>query len=666
MYDFSVASFTKARKTIFSLFSEPPASKEEFLLRVKGLDHAASRAVLIEVMRNSTEAEIPQEPMVMLAQFFKLGQEPNELLKLIQDDNIDQSLRVMPLMILLDTNPEALGADFLQLNPDLLNSLADNSNEIILNAATEDSEGAREYSKLLVQLDSENRGVVFDRLELTRRDNMAPAWMLFRDALQVSELQPFHKSMVELIVQETQVSGVDVWDDLLQGDLPRETRSLIQKQLMRWRTSLLNSKDLSKFVPAFTAPATAWICPCDGVGAYVVLVCVQLATGKINIHNVCMRTTGELRDGFAMTMVAEEEFERIRGLFEEQQGQEFVEFPLAKAFKLVSEARISPLNEKGVGMEETLEAAAWLQWAAAMATPEDTKSHLDTIAFPLPDSDFLPDNLDQIFNHPDCELWFLNEDDLLELGVDEEVPADIPPSWLNEQIVRANIPAVREKLQGMMRHMAWIFSWDDDLKMAGIVSCAVEMLDDEESAAPVIMHYLAKSIVLNRANEEMRGKPHHLEIGDRGTRENLRSVGFPRLSNPKGKHMAILDFSEAALMILDEVVGKYSQDRQPRQDVLPLIALAVGKAQAEMCLSGRSGFDLPKDVKRFRRMINAIVKVSNFDGDEAFALWSEIVPSLESFYLRVCSGCEVNCLQRPTGDMKEWFYSGDHPGFLGD
>ena len=84
-----------------------------------------------------------------------------------------------------------------------------------------------------------------------------------------------------------------------------------------------------------------------------------------------------------------------------------------------------------------------------------------------------------------------------------------------------------------------------------------------------------------------------------------------------------------------------------------------------MVFSGKSGFELPEDPKRFQRMINAIVKVSNLDGAEAVQLWNEVVPSLESFIQRVCWKCEVDCLRRRTGDMTEWFYS-EHPGFLGD
>ncbi len=656
----------KAIEIIQGLFSQPPASMEEFQLRTKKIDPAAGCDVLLQMIKDGSALELPHELILLLANEFKMGVDPASLLGLIQDEGYDESQRTMALMILLGTNPEAMHSQSFNLNESIMENLAQSSHEMVLGLALKEAGGGEEFTQLLIDVEPLDREDAFRRLELGRRELMVPAWLLFQDALQVAELQPLHREMVELIALETRATGVDVWDDLLQQDLPRETRSMIQSQLMRWRTSLLNSTDKEKPAPFFTAPATAWICPCDGVGAYVILLCVQLESGKVSIHNVCLRTTGELRDGFIVPFVSLQDFEEMVEIFRDEQNQEFVEFPLSKAVELVSRARVSPLNEKGVGMVENLNAAACLQWAATMATAEDENSRLQAMAFPHSTGDFSHDELHKLFTHPDLEPWFLNAEDLDDLGLEAVGPQEMDRAWLDKRVDKVNTPEIRENLRGMLQHMAWFYCWDEEPHMAGFCSGAAKMLDGEESAFTVMMHYLLKSFQMNRRNEETKHQPRHLEVGDSGMRENLRILGFPRLSNPKGKHMAILDFSEAAQVVIEQVVDEYATHRQPRQDVLPLIALAIGKAQADMCLSGRSGFDLGDDGRRFQRMINAIVKVSNFNADEAAKLWMAVVPSLESFVSRVCRGCSVGCLERPTGDMREWFYSGEHPGFLGE
>ena len=654
------AQLKKATETIRRIIQQPSIYTDEFRQRVSGVDPAAGRMVVLGMILNDKTAARERDAILMLAETFGLGKDPDPLLDLIQDEGAGDATRRVALLVLIATNPAALGRMGSDLDPELMAGMAREADAMVLRSVLEDPDDAAEITAFFLGLPPENREFAFEHLDRSRKGMMVPAWITYIDLLAEEQLEPLHEAVIAAISLETRATDVDVWDELMDLDLAPETRNRVQAELMRRRTSLLNTGGAATVVARpFTAVASAWISECDGVGAYVVMVRVELENGGVHLLNTCLRTTGELRDGFVLADRQPQEWDEILEMLEMESEITFTRLPLARATELVAAARVSPLNESTVGMDLNLRAAAILQWATVLGDGDKTDLRLTAATAPEPavaDTD-----LPRLFDEPELDTWFLNAADLVDLKVEAVRPPETDDAWLAERLDRINTPHIREHLASLFRHMAWYHLWRDDRPAATRYAGAAELLADEETAVPVLRPYLERSLDIHRREEESDDGTEHYSFGDPVTRENLRLLCFPRLTRPKGKHMAILDLTEAALTVVEIRTADFAIDRQPRQDALPQIALAIAKAEVDMLLAGGSGYDLPDEPKRFRRMINAIRKHSGLTADEAAELWTDVMPQLNAFVFNICGNCPVQCLRRPTGDMSEWFNLPVHP-----
>lgn len=660
----SPVEIAKADETIRGILAHPPQQMDQLERRLGGVDPEAGREVLLMLYTMKEMVSRHRDLLLALGSVLELARDPHPLLEMAGDPRHCDATRKVAMMLLMAHNPRSLDISHLPLDRTLMSELAEDTDILVLRGALEHPDTEVEVTGLLEEVPLEHLSEAFDHLEQARRELAAPAWLVYRNALGSQALIPLHDTMIRIIRDETQASGLDVWDDLLSPELPPATRTGVQEAMMRWRTSRINGRKGKPPVLSYAPQVTAWINPCDGVGAYVLLVRVAQQRGGFNIHNVCLRTTGELRDGFVLAHHPAEEFERMLQAFSEATDQTFVRCPLSVAAELVQEARLSPLNQKGSGMGENLRAAAALQWAVAVGRADSLDHQLSRLPEPQRPPDFTDTELEDLFQELETETWFLNAADLAGFGIETKPMDQVDHVWLDDQVDRLNTPAVREKLSSMFSHLAWYCQWDGEKERAAEYAGVVDLLADDEDAFPVLLFYLLNSLEAAEANEMARAEPQVLSIGDFSLRAVLRQKGFPRLSHPKGKHLAMLDLAEAAFVAVELVVADFPIDRQPRQDVLPQIALAIGKAHADNLLGGGELFDLPADERRYRRMINAICKDSGLKRDEAQKLWQMVVPHTRSFLEGICGRCPVDCWDRPTGNVEGLFYGAEHPAFL--
>lgn len=655
----------QARKTIAGILSSRPNSLAGLQSRLKTIEPEAGCRVLLDLICRGDATAEEMETITLLAEEFGMANEPGPLVRMIEDETASSVTRQLALLVLATGNPEAVDLEQLMLAPAMLQDLAETAESMLVGPILEDHEVAAEIAVMLSSIPEDDRFQTFERLDESRCKLMVPAWLAYAYVLQSRDLQPLHESVIEAIAVETGATDVDVWDEILARDLAEATRARVREATMRTRTARLNAGAAkSATPPPFGPEATAWISRCDGVGAYTILVCLYLENGLMNLHNVCLHTSGECRDGFVLSGREPAELDQITDVFKEEAGYEFVRFPLARAHELVAESRASDLNINTPDLAATLQTAACLQWAAALGREANEGSASLNCDPPQAEGTFTVDDLIAILDHDDFSEWFLNRADLAECGVEIVPPTEADDAWVEAQATRINTPATRDKLGLMFEHMAWFYQWKQQATPAEQCAVLAHILEtDGESSYLVMIHYLVRSLEAIRCNEETSGKDELIVFGDESIREMLRQVCFPRLKHPKGRHLAILDLTEAAMIVLDKEVAGLAASRRPRSDALPHIALAIAKAQVDMVLTGNFGLALPADAARYRRMINAMRKHSGWKEDEAEEIWQVVIPHVLSFIKDVCGNCPVYCYGHPTSQEDFLFHSPLHPTY---
>ena len=145
--------------------------------------------------------------------------------------------------------------------------------------------------------------------------------------------------------------------------------------------------------------------------------------------------------------------------------------------------------------------------------------------------------------------------------------------------------------------------------------------------------------------------------GDAVLRQHLKALFFQKVSVPRGRDLARLDLTEAALVSLDAIFDSLPGESRPREDERYSTAFALGKTFADFMLSGQ---DKPVEYLA-RRMTSAIRKSSRLDWDQRHQVVAMILPLLGSFLEEVCGQCPVSCLERPKSKVEDIFFSPTHP-----
>ncbi len=482
----------QARLNLRRLLAETPSSPADFERQVAAIPPAAGRVLVLDAIKdvdpNGPQANI----LVYLASEFNLAAEPDPLLQLLADRTQPLGARQLGLMIMAGGNPEALDRAKLQLEPALTDVLSAKALEMLLDQVLVDSAAPREMSRLLLEMPAEGRDDFLCHLDAERLCQMIPAWVIYEPVLASAELESQHELIVAALSDDFLATGVDVWDDVLALDLAEATRLRVLEAVMRTRTARLNGAGARAL--SSQPVASAWLTACDGVGAYVILVRIQLPNGQFNIYNVCLHTTAELRDGFILTDRTDDEWQGMLDMFFYDYEQDFVRVPLVRACEMVAEARTSPLN-RWDDIDDAGRVAVCMQWAAGIAS-EDPEEDVETLACvpPVSGPAFSAEELDAVLANDDYERWFLNEQDLAELNVSASAPAYMENQWLNEQLVKINTPEVRDHLRLLFEHMAGRNQWEGELELATECATVAGMIaDGGQSAALVMKNYLLRS-----------------------------------------------------------------------------------------------------------------------------------------------------------------------------
>jgi hypothetical protein len=259
-----------------------------------------------------------------------------------------------------------------------------------------------------------------------------------------------------------------------------------------------------------------------------------------------------------------------------------------------------------------------------------------------------------LLRRPEYESsWFFDRGDLhgLQLGLPEGRAA--LESWVAQAAVRLCRPALRDRVAAMARHMAAWHRWKNEPELADQLAAAARATEEDFATSPLVHAMLERSIV---------------PVGEQGSfvdrtldramvRQHLKSLFFHHLCAPKGRDLARLDFTEAALGCLKDALLALPGERRPAEDACATAAFTIGKAFADFLLAGARW-----PIERVTTAIAQVLRdLCGLSAEEIERITMVVLPALGDFLDQRCSECPVACLDRPRADVADAFFSPEHP-----
>ncbi len=148
-------------------------------------------------------------------------------------------------------------------------------------------------------------------------------------------------------------------------------------------------------------------------------------------------------------------------------------------------------------------------------------------------------------------------------------------------------------------------------------------------------------------------------IGDPEARDRIRLELFLDVNDPKGRDLAALDLTEAALFALTDAIDALPGSRRPREDDLLRASGAVASLFVRWVISRRQR--APDAL--VAEMEKALAPIAALSPGERTALVGQVLPALATFVAEVCEQCPVACLTHPKADAADAFFADEHPAF---
>ena len=414
---------------------------------------------------------------------------------------------------------------------------------------------------------------------------------------------------------------------------------------------------------------------CDGQGAFIVLGCFENKDGSTSIADLCIRASAEVRDGFAAAAMDPRE---VRTLFERMRESglgDLAPLSLAEAAEIVF-AGVERTRGAGLSVPQDARAAVLL-FERALVTMGDPKR---VPAVTIGDPQRVPQTPQVVMGDaqkttedaprpargpvtlaearallalPCYGSWFFDAGDLASAGV--VLPRRATRSWTEGALAQLEASEVLPRLAAMLPHMARWHALRGEAERAAICTsaCAELKKSFRKSAVPRVM--LERSIEKLRAHAAAKVGV----VGDPEARQRIRMELFLDVNDPKGRDLAALDLTEAALFALTDAIEALPGSRRPREDDLLQAAGAVATLFVRWVLARRQRAPdaLVGDMEK------ALSPVTALSPAERSALVAKVLPAMATFVAEVCEHCPIACLTHPKADAAEAFFAEGHPAF---
>ncbi len=211
------------------------------------------------------------------------------------------------------------------------------------------------------------------------------------------------------------------------------------------------------------------------------------------------------------------------------------------------------------------------------------------------------------------------------------------------------------RLTAMLAHMARWHGLRGEADRAAICAAASDEAQRSFRGGAVPRVMLERSVEVLRTQVGNRTGV----VGDPEARHRIRVQLFLDVNDPKGKDLAALDLTEAALFALTDALEALPGSRRPREDDVLHAAGALATLFVGRVLSRRR----MQPETLVADMENALAGVTALGPQERSAAVAHVLPALATFIGEVCEQCPVACLTRPKADAADAFFSEKHPAF---
>ena len=634
------ADTENARSVIEELFLHPPINEAELRQRLSPVSKESARGVLVSMLHRSAVGE--EEYGLFLEVFSQLGigGQREDLLALVNDRNRDTLARTLAMTLLAEDDPDYLDADMTGIDPEDFSQLADRPLIELMTAVEADADAAADLTAFLLESPEEIRSFLLLRLGSCRRDVGVSAVTAYGHALGCPELVELHPVMVDALIEEGGDEAIELLEHLKSGARDGQARRLYQRALMRIRTRSID--------PGYRLPVpsgTAYLASCDGQGAFVLLGLFEKPNGSSTTVNLCIRAAADVRDGFVLPRHKRSDLERIIEQLCEGTGCRFVPISLGEAASVVA-AAVERTAALGLPLPADAHPAVRLfqQIGEAgkdgrAAAPPEAKPTLGRMRRLMKDS---------IYRN-----WLFDTGDLANARV-PPVPSDkAGEAWFRTAARNLDRPELKKRLVAMARHMEMWHASRGEPEEAALCASAAQQTQSDFAGSVLVRAMLEKTVQAEPGRTLGEAQP----FGAPEIRQYLKSKFFQRLKQPRGKHLALLDFTEVALICLDSAIGFIPGERHPRDENKPLMAYAVAGCFYDLINdTGRRSVDA-----HLQRMTRALSRVCSLTKQECLEIGAIITLELNLFVQEVCSDCPVACLRSPGRVMARTFFSPRHP-----
>ncbi len=567
-----------------------------------------------------------------------------EMMAVVQNERRTRLSRQFALLgVTSCQSQESMMTIFREVDPELITATSDMPFVDMLTAIQLEPCLACDLTNVLLGASEEEQEfILLHHIGRIRREVGTPASLAYAHALGEPSLSHLHPHMIDALIAERDSAAVALLTTLRDQAQDDEMRRRFQAALLRIGT--LQIED----TPGRNAPdARTFVSICDGQGAYFLFCRYKMADAHWATASCCIRTAADIRDAFVLPQQPTEEFEEMLSRLTEQRLI-YTEVPVRQAASLFADAlkRTRDLDRR------LPDSAAPVISMFERIEPE----YMDDVAAQKSVS---VSALQELMESPHYDTWFFDDGDLSGHGIDS--PDGVPAAaWYRDAAEALEKTPLKSRLISMLDHMVKWHIWAGDPDSAALLSAARRQAESNFKKSAVVRVMLERSLYDGDAEDPFAALAEDLEsggdmFGSEALRGTLRRRFFNELKRPAGRHLAELDFTEAAYHQLHLAFSAFPGEKRPREDeVLDLSAEIAGQFVRSL-LNGRDAASM------IEKLDKTVCARTELNGNERADLIHIVVEGLFGFIDAACKKCSVQCLEAPRKGMADAFFSSKHP-----
>lgn len=639
----SGARAANTRSILDELFAHPPVSRAELEQRLAPANVLEARRSLTGRLARGEVEESDGDLLVSIFHVLGIGRESQTLIDIVADAERDRHSRACALTVLLHDDPQY--SDKLRevvSEEDLLSLAAQPLCQFVCQIESNEDE-AEQLALTLESVPDDLRGALFGHLDQFRRDSGVPAAVAYEQVLRRPALAPLRPAILAALAHEGGRDAIALVEALRTEATEAAEQRTLQGLLLRLRTRALEGR----INPL--GETRAYISSCDGQSAFFVLGERENPDATHTLALLCIRAAGDIRDGYVATRQPESQVKSLLERFTTDAGTEFVRVPLEQAAPVVHQAVERTLAEGRMLPDDAMPALRFFDRVEPLTLPTISRAKRATLA-----------NLRELLSKPPYErAWFIDPTDLEGAGITPPATPRPGAGWLGQTTRKlAESPMLVQRVLAMAQHMAIWHQLRGESEQAGLCQAAAEDLERQPLRSTLLRVLLERLCTPEtdepeRPGDELEPEP----LGEPSRRQFLKSRFFLDIAAPKGRDLALLDFTEAALLALERALDTVPGEARPREDAIHEVAHDIARLFRDYVLLTRHS----PPAKLSEQMAGLLAAACELPAEECHRLALMMLAGLVSFVDEVCGDCPVHCLNRPRAAMAKEFFSPMHP-----